>query len=88
MSDMPIQDKTSMYSAAIITAVTEAAHATGGPDINAAIAALTDVQAHLIASIKDRNPRRVAEKAATEALGNAIAAKVNERIIRERGAAN
>ena len=83
MVAIDVNGKTAIYSAAIIETLGETAKATGGPDINAAIAALADAQAHLIASIQNRQDRRAAERLASEALGKKIAEKVNARLIAE-----
>lgn len=84
MTKVQDTDLASLYSTAIIEAVTIVAEETKNPDINAAIAALTHAQAYLIAKIKDRNARRLAEKHAIEGLSSLVAAEVNARIISEQ----
>lgn len=86
MVAMDTNAKTTLYADAIIVALAETGAAIGGPDINAAIAALTFAQGYIISGIKDRNARRLAEKAAGEGLGQHIAAQVNDRILREQEA--
>lgn len=83
MVAIDVNGKAAIYSAAIIEGLTISAQATGGPDINAAIAALADAQAELIARIKDRPARRAAERQALEALSKKVAEKVNARLIAE-----
>lgn len=75
------EDKTRIYSEAVIEALAIAGREVGGPDINAAIAALTYAQGYIISGITDRNLRRQAEKAAVDGLGNHIAAFVNQRLV-------
>lgn len=79
-SNMTPDQKTALYTSAISEALTIAASEAGAPDINAAIAALTDVQAALIAKILDRNQRRLAEKKATDSLGLLISKYVQDRL--------
>ena len=83
MVEINVNGKATIYSTAIIAALSVTAQETGGPDINAAIAALADAQAHLIASIKDRPARRAAERQALEALSKKVAEKVNARLLAE-----
>lgn len=78
------EGKAQIYSAAVIAALETAGKELGSPDISAAIGALAQAQAHLIAKLVDRNTRRVAERMAVESLGNLIAIEVNERLVREK----
>ena len=81
MVHISTEDKTRIYSAAVIEALAVAGNEVGAPDINAAIAALTYAQGYIISGIEDRNLRRQAEKAAVDGLGNHVAAFDNKRII-------
>lgn len=79
------QQKSQVYSAAVIEALAVAGKEVGEPDINAALGALMFSTAYLIAKIEDRKGRRYAEKSFVDALGAQIALEVNERIIRAHG---
>ncbi|MCR6673263.1 hypothetical protein [Devosia ginsengisoli] len=80
-------DKVTIYSAAINVALAEAGKQAGDPDIHAALTALAHSTAYLIAKIKDRNVRRLAEKHLADEIGRLVAAEVNERILREQAVA-
>ena len=77
-------DKVTIYSAAINTALAEVAKQVGDPDLHAALTAIAHSTAYLIAKIKDRNARRLAEKHLVDEIGRLVAAEVNERILREQ----
>lgn len=79
------EQKSQIYSAAVIEGLAVAGREAGEPDINAALGALMFSTAYLIAKIEDRNSRRMAEKSFVDALGKQIAHEVNDRIIRAHG---
>jgi hypothetical protein len=81
-----VEEKTRIYGTAVIEALAIAGKEAGEPDINAALGALVEAQAYLIASIKDRNMRRLAEKQSVGSLGRHIALQVEQRLEREKGA--
>ncbi len=76
--------KADIYADALIVALAETAERLGGPDINAALSALTFTQAYLIAKVTDRNDRRLCIKECHEALQSRTAQLVNDRIAKEQ----
>lgn len=73
MSDKTTEENTALYTVVIEDALALAAsRRPGAPDLTAAIAALVDVQAALIAKVPDRNDRRRIEKEANDLLHRRI----------------
>lgn len=81
----PPASKADQYSDAIIIALTETAERIGGPDINAALAALAYVQAYLISRLDSRPARFHAMARCDQAVRKNVTALIAERHNAEAG---
>ncbi len=79
---LEMNDKAVAYADALIVSITDTAERLGGPDINAALAALVHAQAYLLAKLPSAVDRLAGMKACNNSLAMQTSAFVLENVLK------